>query len=243
MLSLEQQDHWREIYRRSHPNWQPATEIFAAFVRRELRPDSRLLDLGCGRGGIVEQLGHPPARMTGIDPDYLSLHQHRLISMPRAAALSDQLPFAADSFDIVIAGWLLEHLVAPSRSFSAICRVLRPGGAFIFITPNTGHPVAWLNRVAGRLGQLQGWLVSRIYNRSEADTFSTYYQANSPAAIAGLTSNAGLTLESIEYIADPSYLAFNRLLYNGMSAIDDYLPPTRRIHIVGLVRKQARSKS
>lgn len=237
MLSLERQDYWRERYRVHHPGWQPATEAFAASVRQELRPDSLLLDLGCGRGGLVEQLDHPLTQSMGIDPDFISLREHRLESFPRAVALSDQLPFAADVFDIVIASWLLEHLAEPTCVFAAVARVLRPGGALIFITPNARHPIAWLNRAAGRLGQLQGRLVSRLYGRTEEDTFTTCYRANTSAALAGLAGAAGLTLDTIEFIADPTYLAFNRLLYEGMSAIDHHLPIERRIHIVGIARK------
>lgn len=243
MLSLEKQNRWRDAYRLSHPDWRPATEVFATYVRRELKPESRILDLGCGRGGLLEQLTHPLSRAMGIDPDYISLREHRLPRLPRAVALSDCLPIVAESFDIVTGSWLLEHLADPARTFSAASRVLQPGGAFIFITPNASHPIAWLNRIAGRLGWVQGQMVARIYGRAGDDTFSTFYRANTPAVIDGLARGAQLNLETLELIPDPSYLAFNRLLFNGMSAIDDRLPARRRIHIVGVARKPGSSQS
>lgn len=237
MLSLEKQNAWREEYRRHHPGWRPATEIFAGHVRAHLREGGRWLDVGCGRGGLVEQVRHPLEQTIGIDPDYPSLRQHRLSALPRAAAVSDLLPFAQYSFDLVTASWLLEHLPDPTATFAAIGRVLRPGGVFIFITPNARHPLSSLNRLAGRLGDLQGRLVNTIYGRSENDTFSTFYRANTPQSLGGLSQSAGLKLERLDLVADPSYLAFNRYLFNLMCAVDDRLSPDRSIHIVGICRQ------
>lgn len=238
MLSLSQQNAWREAYRAAHPGWRPATEVYAARVRDCLRLGARLLDVGCGRGGLVEQLDHPLPLLVGIDPDWVSLREHRLAQLPRATAISDGLPFAAATFDVVAASWLLEHLAIPAATFGEIGRVLRPGGAFIFITPNARHPLAAINRLGGRLGRAQGRLVSRLYGRAEADTFATVYRANTPAALAALMAAAGLRLEALDRVADPTYLAFNRPLFRFMSAVEDRLPDDRRIHLVGLARKE-----
>lgn len=237
MLSLDRQNRWREIYRQSHPDWRPATEIFADRVRHYLHPDARLLDLGCGRGGLIEQLAHPLAHSVGIDPDIISLIEHRTGALPRLVGLSDRLPFRHQSFDVVIAGWLLEHLANPASTFYAVARILQPGGVFVFITPNARHPIAWGNRVIGRLGAVQGRLVSRIYGRADADTFPTAYRANTPASIARLAADSGLILDEILLVTDPTYLAFNKALYQTMSALDTHLPANRRIHIVGVVKR------
>ena len=182
MLPLEQQNALRLAYRASHPGWRPATELYASLVRQHLATDARLLDLGCGRGGLVEQLEHPPEQIFGVDPDIGSLLTHRL-PLPRTAAMSDHLPFADDSFDLIFASWLLEHLAQPSLTFESIARVLKPGGLFAFITPNARHPLAALNRGFGRFAALQGWLVGHLYGRSSPDTFPTYYRVNSPSSL------------------------------------------------------------
>jgi len=237
MLVLDRQNQWREVYRADHPGWRPATELFADRVRYYLRPEARLLDLGCGRGGLVEQLTHPRGHTIGIDPDLTSLREHRLAALPRLAGHSDQLPFAAASFDVVYASWLLEHLPAPAETFVAIARALRPGGVFVFITPNKRHPIAWGNYLAGRFGAWQGRLVAGLYGRAEEDTFPTAYRANTSTAIARLTTNAGLRLTELWLVADPSYLAFNRLTYQAAQWLDSRLPLNRRIHIVGVAQK------
>jgi SAM-dependent methyltransferase len=236
MLSLEKQNRLREAYRRDHPHWQPATEVFAAAVRANLHGDNRLLDLGCGRGGLVEQLTHPHGQMVGVDPDLDSLVEHRL-RMPRVQATSGQLPFAPDSFDLVTASWLLEHLAQPSRDFCEVARILRPGGAFVFVTPNGAHPLAYLNRFMGRLGRAQGWLVSHLYGRAAADAFPTYYRANTRAALAAHARAAHMDLSLLETVPDPTYLAFTPVLFQVAQWIEGRLPSARALHLVGIMRK------
>lgn len=236
MLPLDRQNALRQQYRLQHPRWQPATERFADLVRHNIGPRSRLLDIGCGRGGLVEQLQHPLARMTGIDPDLTSLREHRL-SLPRAQALSSHLPFAPRSFDLAYASWLLEHLPHPHQDLAEIARVLRPGGAFVFITPNVRHPLSLLNRLLGRLGALQGRLVSRFYGRAAADTFPTTYYANDPDTLTRLAAAAGLRLETLLTIPDPTYIAFTPLLFRAAQTLDHHLPANRQLHLVGLMRK------
>lgn len=235
MLSLDEQNRLRDAYRHEHPGWQPATERYADLVRAHLQPYSRVLDLGCGRGGLVEQLDHPLAQILGIDPDLTSLREHRL-PLPRAQATSAYLPLASRSIDVAFASWLLEHLAEPWRDFAELARVLRPSGAFVFITPNRRHPLALLNRLLGRAGQGQRWLVSRLYGRSGEDTFPTTYRANSPLALSALATAHGLRLEQLETIEDPTYLAFTPALFRLAQRLGERLPPERRLHLVGVLQ-------
>lgn len=237
VLDLDRQNHWRETYRAAHPGWQPATELYFAAVTQAIGPDTRVLDLGCGRGGLVEQLVPPLPRVTGADPDWQSLIDHRVPTLPRVAAFSDGLPFAGGSFDLVVAGWLLEHLDRPQPTLAEIARVLTRGGRFVFITPNGRHPLTAANRLFGRTGRLQQRLVDRTYGRAEGDTFPTRYRANTPAQLRALASAAGLRLVELSPVADPTYLAFTPGLFRLMSAIDERLPADRRIHLVGVLEK------
>ena len=236
MLSLDRQNQLREQYRQSHPGWQPATELFAELVRCNLTPYSRVLDLGCGRGGLVEQLEHPLALVAGVDPDLVSLREHRL-DLPRSQAVSHHLPFAARSFDVVFASWLVEHLAHPEKDLAEIARVLQPGAAFVFITPNARHPLALFNRLLGRLGALQGRLVKCLYDRAAGDAFPTYYRANSETTLARLARGAHLHLESLRAIPDPTYLAFTSILFHAAQVLDHRLPPSRQLHLVGVLRR------
>lgn len=237
MLSLDRQNALREQYRALNPEWRPATEVYADLVRQNLRPSARLLDLGCGRGGLIEQLDHPLAQAVGVDPDWQSLREHRL-PLPRAAATSEALPLAAGCIDVAFASWLLEHLERPSLTMAQLARVLRPGGVFVFITPNKRHPLSGLNRMLGRFARLQGALVARIYGRAGADTFPTYYRANTAEDLRQLAAAHGLELITLQAIADPTYLAFTPALFRLMIWFEAKLSADRQLHLVGCLRRQ-----
>lgn len=250
MLSLDRQNQLREEYRQLKPSWRPATELYADLVRSHLTPTSRLLDLGCGRGGLIEQLVETHGRSLlqqtiGLDPDWLSLTQHRL-NLPAASGFSHALPFRDDRFDIVFCSWLLEHLETPQVDLAEIGRVLKPGGVFIFITPNKRHPIAWLNQTIGRFSAVQAWLVERLYGRVAADTFPTWYRANSQKQLARNLSGIAriakfeFKIEQLHTIPDPTYLAFHPLVFRFMCWFETALPPSRRLHLVGVLRTGSR---
>lgn len=240
MLSLEKQNQLREEYRQINVGWEPATETYAQLVRQFITPETKLLDLGCGRGGLIEQLAETHGRgileqTIGLDPDWASLVEHRL-GLDATVGFSHQLPFADNSFDLIFCSWLLEHLELPAQDFQELSRVLRPGGRFIFITPNKRHPISWLNRIIGRFSSVQDWLVERLYGRVAADTFPTWYRANSHTQLAQIAPST-LTVEKLEFVPDPTYLAFNRPMFRLMCWFETVLPEQYRLHMVGVMRQ------
>jgi len=60
--------------------------------------------------------------------------------------------------------------------------------------------------------------------------------------LARLAAGAGLVVETLDCVADPTYLAFSPALYRVMAAVEDRRPAGRRIHLVGLLRRPAGSK-
>ena len=239
MLSLDRQNLLREQYRTSNPGWRPATELFADSVRAQLTPSSRVLDLGCGRGGLVEQLTHPLEQIVGVDPDVESLHEHRL-DLTRLAALG-HLPFADESFDVIYASWVLEHWANPERDLREIGRILAPSGTFIFITPNKRAPLIMLNQVIGSAETIQKKLVSSLYARDEADTFPIHYRANDRKTLRQLAIISNLQLASCHLIPDPTYLAFNSTLFRIMANAETLIPQERKLHLVGILQKSVNS--
>lgn len=237
MLDLNQQNALREQYRQLNPAWRPATETYAALVRSYLDPASRVLDLGCGRGGLIEQLDHPPSLITGVDPDWLSLTEHRLASIDRAAASGARLPFRSESYDLILASWLFEHLPDPTGMLRQVHRILKPGGVILFITPNGRHPVAYLNRFLGRLAGVQSVIVRSLYGREGEDTFPTHYLANTTEQLADLCRETGLEQITLTAIPDPTYLAFTSGLFRLACLLEDNLPQSRYIHLVGVLKR------
>ena len=235
MLSLDRQNALRERYRSETSGWQPATEVFADCVRSQLAPSSCLLDLGCGRGGLIEQLAHPLSQTVGVDPDWVSLREHRL-GLNGAVALG-RLPFAENSFDVVYASWVLEHWEYPERELVEIGRILKPNGSFIFITPNRGHWLIALNRLLGSAESVQKQLVSRLYGRAEADTFPIFYRVNDPRSLNSVLANSNMRLKTLHCIGDPTYLAFTEGLFRVLISAESLTPRENKLHLVGVLQK------
>lgn len=234
-LSLDKQNTYRARYARLHPGWRPATVCYEALIRERLRPDQRVLDLGCGRGGALEQLGPTIEHPIGLDPDHLSLVEHRLPDLPRAAATASAIPLPASSVDLVLSSWVLEHLPDPARTFHEIARVLRPGGGFIFLTPGAASPAALLGRM---LHPFQRWLVPLLYGRAETDAFPVVYWANSRRRLEQLAQDAGLALDTLHTIKDPTYFAFHPLAFRLNAALSNLLPAAMAEHLVGVCTRQ-----
>ena len=233
-LSLDQQNAYRQRYARMRRGWRPATEVYESLIRQHLRPGQRVLDLGCGRGGAMEQLGAAGTHPLGFDPDHRSLVEHRLPDLPRAVATADALPLPAASLDLVLCAWVLEHLPDPARAFGEIGRALRPGGALVFLAPGAYSPAALLNRM---LGSLQRWLVPLIYGRAEADAFPVVYRANTRGRLDRLARAAGLVPQAFRHIEDPTYFAFHPLLFRLNAAVCRLLPRGMAEHIAGVYVK------
>ena len=230
MLSLDQQEGYRRRYAGKRPGWRPASHVYQGLVAARLTPASRVLDLGCGRGGVMERL-HPRAGfVAGLDPDPRSLQEHRAQALARSSGLAETLPYADSTFDLVCCSWVLEHLADPAPIFAEVARVLVPGGHFIFLTPNAHHPLLMLNRA---LGWTRGQMVGRFYDRAEADTFPAFYRANTAAQIERLAQDAGLGQVSLHFIGDPTYLAFNEVLFRLACLLERVMPRRIRVHLVG----------
>ena len=99
-------------------------------------PGKRVLDLGC-RDGALTQAYAAGNEIVGVDADREALEEAGKLGIEtRWADLDEPLPFEDASFDVVVAGELLEHLRDPRRLVHEARRVLRPGGTFVASVPN-----------------------------------------------------------------------------------------------------------
>jgi SAM-dependent methyltransferase len=230
-----------ETYRRRYaalkPGWVPATALYERRVSEALEPATHILDLGCGRGGIVERLGGR-GTWVGIDPDDASLREHRVPTLPRCQGPAHRLPFGDGTFDLVVSSWVFEHLPGPGRTLRDIARVLRPGGRLIFLTPNARHPIPRLSRYAADLTRFQVRWVRHVYRRAAQDTFPVTYRANTFREIDALAADAGLRLCEFVFVDDPSYLAWNRLTFWLAVSLEALLPARWQVHLVGIYERR-----
>jgi SAM-dependent methyltransferase len=238
LLPLSVQNAFRERYRAIRPGWRPSGDQLEAIVRSHITPESRVLDLGCGRGGVVELFWRQVEVAAGLDPDSPSLTEHRAPGMPVIRGVGERLPFVDESFDLIVCVWVLEHLREPKTTFDEVRRVLRPGGHFVFVTPNLRNPVTLMNRLGKSLPGLQRRVVPRLYGRQEADTFPVRYRANTVGAIRGLAAGSGLEVYDLRVIPDPTYLAVNSFMFRASVLSERLMPKRWGVHLLGdLIRR------
>ena len=128
-----------------------------AFVRAMGIPKGvRILEIGTGRGIALTGLSRlcRPTRLVGLDIDPALLIEAQLnnpgIELELVCADVRDLPFANDSFDVVIDFGTCYHIGRPAQALSEIARVLAPGGLFCHETPVSqvlSHPVRWGGRM------------------------------------------------------------------------------------------------
>lgn len=72
------------------------------------------------------------------------------------------LPFASNSFDLVVSNAVIEHLHGSHKTvFSEAYRVLKPGGSFVVTTPNL---VCLLKRIRFLIGRSPNWDIQDFFN-------------------------------------------------------------------------------
>lgn len=120
------------------------------FKRLDLREGERVLDLGCGRGRHTHALywNDIPVHATGLDlseadimatadgffdlpPPAASRHRSGTLT----AGDAQSLPFADDSFDVVMCSEVLEHVDDPDAAMREITRITKPGGRVALSVP------------------------------------------------------------------------------------------------------------
>lgn len=120
---------------RSH-TWRTAANS-AGYLVDSVKPHMRILDIGCGPGTITADLAAlvPDGRVTGVDHAPGILDRARATAAERglenvefAVADVHALDYPDDSFCVVHAHQVLQHVGDPVRALSEMRRVCAPGG-------------------------------------------------------------------------------------------------------------------
>ncbi|MDB5618906.1 class I SAM-dependent methyltransferase [Tardiphaga sp.] len=183
---------------------------FRQFILRRVTSDLTILDLGAGQGRIDKMNFRGLARkVCGVDPDARVAENPHLDEA--LVGVGERIPYGPATFDMVFADNVLEHLVDPKSVFIEISRILKPGGRFVFKTPNKLHYMPFIARITPHWfhAQYNAWR-----GRSEEDTFPTVYRSNTPDDVARYARSAGLHLGEFELIESrPEYLRIGFIPY------------------------------
>lgn len=110
-------------------------------------PQGRILELGCGTGGVwVENRSRIPNRcrivLSDLSPGMVSEAGQRLPSgsiFHFAVVDAQAIPFASTAFDVVIANHMLYHVPDLARTLSEVQRILKPDGRLYATTNGARH--------------------------------------------------------------------------------------------------------
>lgn len=109
------------------------------------QPGEDLLDVGCGRGASLLPAAAavaPRGRAVGIDKSSAMVSQANQALVARGlthafavVADADALPTRTGTFDVLLAGLVLQFLPEPQRTLRRLTHMLRPGGRIAICTP------------------------------------------------------------------------------------------------------------
>lgn len=125
-----------------HPGGRDEVEADVAFQGAPGPGRNRLLDVGCGSGGLMERtrgLGWE-VEGTEVDPRASAAARGRGLTVHDGDLAACAFP--GGSFDVVHLGHVIEHVDDPEGLLRECRRVLKPGGRLVILTPNAagwGH--------------------------------------------------------------------------------------------------------
>ncbi len=119
----------------------------ALFAMNCVRAD-RVLELGCGTGGLLADLTQKYRFVVGFDVSREMIQAARKLGTPLVTGDGSALPFENASFDLVVCRGVLHHVADLRTTLVEIHRVLRPSGELILSEPSNDW---WLVRTMRKL--------------------------------------------------------------------------------------------
>jgi len=185
----------------AHPVHGAATWIARAGVRRE----SRVLDVGCGRGDLLRDLGDAGyTQLLGIDP---FAPEAVLDGEPpiRRTTLAELAESAPASFDLVMFHHALEHIDDQVGTLRAAATVLAPAGCLLVRVPLAGSE-AWRH-------YREHWV------QLDAPRHAVLHTV---ASLRAVGERAGLALAHVDFDSTAFQFGGSELYVRGIKVRDDW---------------------
>jgi SAM-dependent methyltransferase len=180
-------------------------------IAAEVRRDSTVLEIGCGRTApCLQKLRGRAGTLYGIDLVEFSVLDDDLILLNED--VTDMKSIAANAIDLSFSRSVMEHVEDVDGAYREIFRVLKPGGKYIFLTPNRYDYASIIASLVPN--RFHSRIVRHTEGREEIDTFPTFYRSNSFTKIRELSNAAGFEVLELARLGQyPAYLQFSRALF------------------------------
>ena len=229
------------------PGLQYSQRTYEEHLGRWVPEGATWLDIGCGRrllpawrATAEQQLLKRVGCLVGTDLSIDSLHDNTSVAL-KICAPAEALPFDSKCFDLVTANMVVEHLADPEASFKEVNRVLRPGGVFVFHTPNAAaYPTVLARMFPDNLKRIAARMLD---GRRGEDVFPTFYRGNSAATVRALAHHCGFEIEVLSLVSTTALfsvippLAFIELLW--LRALRDERRREWRSNLIVALRKKS----
>jgi len=97
----------------------------------------RLLDIGCGNGSFLACMRERGWEVQGIEPDpEASRLARERFGLEVVTGTLEETSLPANSADAITMTHVIEHVPDPVGLLAACCRILKPGGKLVAVTPN-----------------------------------------------------------------------------------------------------------
>lgn len=205
-------------YYYSRSDFVDGTTQFHEVCRAHIAPRSSILEIGAGPSNRTSQFLASLGDLVGAD---VSDEVRSNDALRSAHVFERELPFEDQAFDVCVSNFVLEHVADPAYHFAEVGRVLKPGGVYLFRTPNLLHYVAFTAWLLPHSAHVL--LANRLRSLPEAshEPWPTVYRANTLGRIKTLARMAGMRVKHAEMIEkEPSYGALNALLFYPMMAYE-----------------------
>lgn len=200
----------KKLYPEFKNNWDDVR--FRELLLSKMNEGFACLDYGAGRGNIKEMNFKGIVKfVAGIDPDEIVKENPYVDESKVLPSPDNTIPYDENTFDLIFSDNVMEHVEFPEIVFKEIRRVLKPGGKFIFKTPNKWH---YMPIVATFTPTWFHKFYNKLRGRNVIDTFPTQYNCNSISQVKKSADASGLKIKSMEFWEGrPEYLRITAITY------------------------------
>ena len=185
--------------------------VFVRLIRNEIarcaRP-VRVLDIGCGTGIgdevapgalYLSAIQEACQELWGVEPDPGVEAEHGLFHQFQHATL-EAADLPENYFDLAFSFFVMEHVDDPRRFMERVYRCLKPGGVYLFLTPNGRH---YFTRIASALHalRLDEWVLRKTVGEYvDHYHYPVRYRFNFESQVRRISQAAGFSDPHFAYL-------------------------------------------